>query len=64
MTRFVLVSDSTLSYGYRGFPLLDFLPCAPSRLIPASVYGFLKGKEPPYGQNGELNLAPYSIRKG
>ena len=34
MTRFVLISDSTLSYEYRNFPLLDFLPCAPGKAIP------------------------------
>lgn len=63
MTRFVIVSDSTLSYSYRNFPLLDFLPGSPSRLIPEPVYRFLKGPEPPYGPNGELVYAPYSIRR-
>lgn len=63
MTRFVLVSDSTLSYGYRNFPLLDFLSCSPSRLIPGPVYRFLKGKEPGYGSNGDLERAPYSLRR-
>ncbi|MDH2905255.1 MAG: hypothetical protein PXX82_02730, partial [Methanomassiliicoccales archaeon] len=28
MTKYVLVSDATLSYDYRNFPLLDFLSCA------------------------------------
>lgn len=63
MTRFVLVSDSTLSYSYRDFPLLDFLSCSPSRLIPSPVYKFLKGKEPQYGPRGELTYAPYSLRR-
>ncbi|MCL5731444.1 MAG: B12-binding domain-containing radical SAM protein [Candidatus Thermoplasmatota archaeon] len=63
MTRFVLVSDTTLSYEYRNFPLLDFLPSAPSRAVPASIYKFLKGPAPPVKPNGELLYAPYSIRK-
>ena len=63
MTKFVLVSDSTLSYEYRNFPLLDFLPCAPSRSIPASVYKFLRGPAPPARPNGELLFAPYALRK-
>lgn len=63
MTRFVLVSDSTLSYNYRNFPLLDFLPSAPSRLIPSPVYKFLKGPAPDYGPTGELTRAPYSLRR-
>lgn len=63
MTRFVLISDSTLAYSYRNFPLLDFLSCSPSRLIPEPVYKFLKGKEPPYNSRGELIYAPYSLRR-
>ena len=63
MTKFVLVSDSTLSYEYRNFPLLDFLPCAPSRSIPASIYKFLRGPAPPARPNGELLFAPYALRK-
>ncbi len=63
MTRFVLISDSTLSYDYRNFPLLDFLPCSPSRAIPESIYRFLKGPPPLAGPNGELINAPYSLRK-
>ncbi len=64
MTRFVLVSDSTLSYEYRNFPLLDFLPCAPGNAVPASIYRFLKGgPAPPAKPNGEAVYAPYAIRK-
>ncbi|MCW6168571.1 MAG: B12-binding domain-containing radical SAM protein [Thermoplasmatales archaeon] len=63
MTKFVLVSDSTLSYEYRNFPLLDFLPCAPSKAIPYRIYSFLKGPAPPAMPNGELVFAPYAIRK-
>jgi Fe-S oxidoreductase len=63
MTRFVLISDSTLSYEYRNFPLLDFLPCAPGRAIPERIYKFLKGPAPPAKPNGELVFAPYALRK-
>lgn len=63
MTRIVLVSDSTLAYDYRNFPLLDFLPCSPARAIPDSVYKFLRGPPPKATQNGELINAPYSLRK-
>ncbi len=63
MTRFVLISDSTLSYEYRNFPLLDFLPCAPGNAIPERIYKFLKGPAPPAKPNGELVFAPYALRK-
>ncbi|AAT43914.1 B12-binding domain-containing radical SAM protein [Picrophilus oshimae] len=63
MTRYVLVSDTTLSYEYRNFPLLDFLPCAPGDKIPGRIYRFLKGPAPEALPNGELKYAPYSIRK-
>lgn len=63
MTKFVLVADSTLSYEYRNFPLLDFLPCAPGRAVPPSVYKFLKGPAPPAHSNGEAVFAPYALRK-
>ncbi len=62
MTRFVLVSDTTLSYEYRHFPLLDFLPCAPAKTIPGPIYRFLKGPEPP-NVNGIVKYAPYAVRK-
>ncbi len=63
MTRFVLVPDTTLTYDYRSFPLLDFLPCAPSRMVPDKIYYFLRGRSPPHKPNGELLVAPYSIRR-
>lgn len=63
MTRIVLVSDSTLSYEYRNFPLLDFLPCAPSSAVPPTVYKFLRGRAPPMVNDGELKFAPYALRK-
>jgi len=63
MAKYVLVSDSTLMYGYRNFPLLDFLPCAPVQKIPPSIYKFLRG--PPLGSNpdGQPIYAPYAVRK-
>ncbi|MGC8495721.1 MAG: B12-binding domain-containing radical SAM protein [Candidatus Micrarchaeia archaeon] len=63
MTRFVLVSDNTLIYDYRHFPLLDFLPSAPSSAIPSSIYKFLRGKPAPATDRGELKFAPYGLRK-
>jgi radical SAM superfamily enzyme YgiQ (UPF0313 family) len=63
MTKFVLVGDTTLSYEYRNFPLLDFLPCAPSRAVPGSIYRFLKGPAPPAHPGGEAVFAPYALRK-
>ncbi len=63
MTKYVLISDSTLSYDYRNFPLLDFLPCAPGDKIPGRVYRFLRGPAPESLPNGEAKNAPYAIRK-
>ncbi len=63
MTRIVLISDSTLGSTYRDFPLLDFLPCAPSRTIPSPVYKFLKGPPPSTSPDGRVHIAPYAIRK-
>ena len=63
MTKIVLISDSTLSYEYRNFPLLDFLPSAPSRGVPEAIYKFLKGPAPRALPNGELKYAPYALRK-
>jgi len=63
MTKYVLISDSTLSYDYRNFPLLDFLPCAPGDKIPGKVYRFLKGPAPAVLPDGETKYAPYAIRK-
>ncbi|MDG6951463.1 MAG: B12-binding domain-containing radical SAM protein [Nitrososphaerota archaeon] len=62
MAKYVLVSDTTLAREYNNFPLLDFLPCAPSGMVPRSVYNFLKGSPPP-AVNGRALLAPYALRK-
>ncbi|SRR5579875_78397 len=62
MAKFVLVSDTTLSHDYRNFPLLDFLPSAPTEYLPNSIYRFLKGKAPP-DVDGRASLATYPLRK-
>ncbi len=59
----MLLSDETLIYDYRDFPLLDFLPCAPSYSMPNSIYQFLKGRVSPPVDGGRLKYAPYGIRK-
>jgi radical SAM superfamily enzyme YgiQ (UPF0313 family) len=58
----VLVSDTTLSREYRSFPLLDFLPSAPTERVPASVYNLLRGSPLP-AVGGRASRAPYSLRK-
>ncbi len=58
----MLVSDTTLNRQYSNFPLLDFLPCAPSGKIPWVVWEFLKGKPPP-AIGGRASVAPYALRK-
>ena len=63
MAKYVLISDLTLLYNYHNFPLLDFLPCAPSSAIPGFIYSFLKGKESPPMDNGEAKYSTYSVRK-
>ena len=63
MVKYVLLSDNTLIYDYRNFPLLDFLPSAPSNTIPSSIYKFLRGKPMPATKTGELKYAPYALRK-
>ena len=62
MTRFVIVSDTTLARNYRSVPLLDFLASAPTSALPASIYSFLKGPPPP-AKDGRAVLAPYATRK-
>lgn len=62
MAKYVLVSDPSLSREYNDFPLLDFLPSAPSRTVPEFLYNFLKGKRTP-DNNGRALLAPYALRK-
>ncbi len=63
MAKYVLISDNTLTYGYRDIPLLDFLPCAPSNSVPASIYKFLRGPAFPALSDGSPKFAPYSTRK-
>lgn len=62
MAKYVLVSDTTLSHDYKNFPLLDFLPSAPSEFLPNSIYKYLKGKPPP-DINGRASFATYPLRK-
>lgn len=62
MAKYVLISDTTLSNEYRNFPLLDFLPCVPTSLIPSFIYKLLKGKPPP-DINGRASKSPYPLRK-
>jgi radical SAM superfamily enzyme YgiQ (UPF0313 family) len=62
MAKFVLVSDTTLSREYHSFPLLDFLPSAPTERVPGSVYRLLKGN-PLAAVGGRALRAPYSLRK-
>lgn len=62
MAKYVLVSDTTLSRDYKNFPLLDFLPSAPSDMLPEMIYSYLKGK-PPRDINGRASFATYPLRK-
>jgi radical SAM superfamily enzyme YgiQ (UPF0313 family) len=62
MAKYVLVSDPTLSRDYHGFPLLDFITCAPTRYVPTWLYEFLAGRQLPH-YNGRARLAPYALRK-
>lgn len=62
MSRYVLVADATLSREYSNFPLMDFLPCAPSGIVPSLVYEFLKGGRLP-DIGGRASVAPYALRK-
>lgn len=62
MAKYVLVSDTTLSHDYRNFPLLDFLPSAPTSGLPNSIYKYLKGRPLP-GENGRAQFATYPLRK-
>ncbi len=63
MAKFVLVPDATLNYDYRNFPLLDFMPCAPSNVLPEMFYSFLRGSSSPPLPDGRAKYAPYSLRK-
>jgi|SRR5215208_2444634 radical SAM superfamily enzyme YgiQ (UPF0313 family) len=62
MAKYVLISDTTLSNEFRNFPLLDFLPCVPTSIIPGGIYNHLKGRPPP-AVNGLASKAPYPVRK-
>lgn len=62
MAKYVLISDTTLSNEYKNFPLLDFLPCVPTSIIPSPIYKFLKGNPPP-SINGRAIRSQYPIRK-
>ena len=62
MAKYVFVSDTTLSREYSNFPLLDFLPCAPSGTVPRLIYEFLKGKAPAT-EGGRAAVSPYALRK-
>lgn len=62
MAKYVFVSDPSLSREYNNFPLLDFLPCAPSGVVPEFLYNYLKGERTP-DDNGRAVLAPYALRK-
>jgi radical SAM superfamily enzyme YgiQ (UPF0313 family) len=62
MAKYVFVADPSLSREYSNFPLLDFLPCAPTKIVPAAVYNFLKGGRTP-DINGRAAVAPYALRK-
>lgn len=50
-------------YGYRDFPLLDFLPSAPVSKVPAPVFNFLKGPSYPTFSDGQPIQTTYSVRK-
>ena len=61
MAKYVFVADPSLSREYNNFPLLDFLPCAPTKIVPEVVYSFLKGRRTP-DDNGRAMFAPYALR--
>jgi radical SAM superfamily enzyme YgiQ (UPF0313 family) len=62
LAKYVLVSDTTLSNEFRDLPLLDFLPCVPTSIIPSPFYTYLKGKPPP-AMKGRASRASYPVRK-
>ncbi len=57
------MSDNTLMYGYRDFPLLDFLPCAPVSKVPGPIFQFLKGPPYPMRPDGQPVHTTYAVRK-
>ncbi len=62
MAKYVFVADPSLSREYNNVPLLDFLPCAPTGIVPGVLYNFLKGRRTP-DDNGRAIFAPYALRK-
>jgi radical SAM superfamily enzyme YgiQ (UPF0313 family) len=50
-------------YGYRDFPLLDFLPSAPVSRVPAPIFNFLKGPPYPMLSDGQPLHTTYAVRK-
>ena len=63
MAKYVLISDTTLTRAYGNFPLLQFLPAAPSNLVPRRFYDFFTGRQADALPNGEAAYTSYSIRK-
>jgi radical SAM superfamily enzyme YgiQ (UPF0313 family) len=63
LAKYVLISDNTLMYGYRDFPLLDFLPSAPVSKVPAPIFNFLKGPPYPMLSDGQPLHTTYAVRK-
>jgi len=57
------MSDNSLMYGYRDFPLLDFLPSAPVSRVPAPIFNFLKGPPYPMLSDGQPLHTTYAVRK-
>jgi radical SAM superfamily enzyme YgiQ (UPF0313 family) len=50
-------------YGYRDFPLLDFLPCAPVSKVPGPIFQFLKVPPYPMLPDGQPVHTSYAVRK-
>jgi radical SAM superfamily enzyme YgiQ (UPF0313 family) len=63
LAKYVLISDNTLMYSYRDFPLLDFLSGAPVTKVPAPIYNFLKGPPYPSQSDGQPIYSTYAVRK-
>lgn len=63
LAKYVLISDETLIHDYRNFPLMDFLACAPDKIMPNIIYGFLEGRSANPTADGRLQYAPYGLRK-
>jgi len=63
MAKYILISDPTLSRNYHGFPLLDFIPCAPNKFVPNWLYAYRPAGPVVPHDNGRARLAPYALRK-